>query len=434
MTIYNKPTDLPAWAESGDKVQPTNAEIQTGWPVSTVPPSRQRFNWILNWLANGMRYFMQRGIPEWDATEEYPAGARVQYAGLTYNAINGTANTNQQPDTATTFWERWGFSASEIISNDSFLSKSVAGSANVTLTTAEAKNGIIALTGAITANINVVVPATSKRWVIRNDTTGAFSITVKTSGGTGVAVLQGSSAELYCDGTNVDFSPKSGPTPAQFDGSKKLATMEALQRALGSFSGESNLSATATLTAADVGKAVLMATSTGSQVLTLPAASAVVAGGAITIQSQSTVDFSVARAGTDTLNPDGNTLTSITVKNGEWVLAVSNGSNQWALYGSATLQYAASFTSSQAVNGYQQLPGGLILQWGTYQTTAANTNQTFTLPLTFPNSFLLSYSAHFWNSNNPTSIVTGVIAKDGLSQIVLRTSAGAQMSVLCIGN
>jgi len=183
----------------------------------------------------------------------------------------------------------------------------------------------------------------------------------------------------------VDFSPKSGPTPAQFDGSKKLATMEAVQRALGSFSGESNLSATATLTATDVGKAVLMATSTGSQVLTLPAASAVAAGGAITIQSKSTVDFSVARAGTDTLNPDGNTITSITVKKGEFLIAESNGSNQWALYGSATLQYAASFASSQAVSGYQKLPGGLIYQWGKV-SIAQDTSATVTFPIAFPNA------------------------------------------------
>jgi hypothetical protein len=112
MTIYNRPSDVPAFAESGDRVQPTDPEIQEGWPESTVPPSRQRFNWILNFVANAVKYLLQRGVPEWDTDEDYPLAGRVQHAGATWVAID--ANTGIEPGTDPATWERWGYSESEL--------------------------------------------------------------------------------------------------------------------------------------------------------------------------------------------------------------------------------------------------------------------------------------------------------------------------------
>jgi hypothetical protein len=50
---------------------------------------------------------------------------------------------------------------------------------------------------------NVICPAVSKFYVFRNDTTGGFALTLKTSGGTGISVPAGQYKFLYCDGTNV---------------------------------------------------------------------------------------------------------------------------------------------------------------------------------------------------------------------------------------
>jgi hypothetical protein len=85
------------------------------------------------------------------------------------------------------------------------LSKSVAGSADVTLTSTEANNTLINLTGALTGNINVIVPlGTAPRlWIVTNNTTGSYSVTVKGASGTGVVVAQGGEALLSQDGTNV---------------------------------------------------------------------------------------------------------------------------------------------------------------------------------------------------------------------------------------
>lgn len=81
--------------------------------------------------------------------------------------------------------------------------------ANVTLTTAngaddQARNMIVRLTGALTANRNITVPSVEKLYVIKNSTTGSFTLTVKTAAGTGVTIPNGDRATLvYCDGTNV---------------------------------------------------------------------------------------------------------------------------------------------------------------------------------------------------------------------------------------
>jgi hypothetical protein len=84
-----------------------------------------------------------------------------------------------------------------------YLDKSVAGAIDVTLTAAESNYHIIDVGGAITANINVIVPSAAGQWTFKNTTTGAFTVTVKTAAGTGVTVPQAGSSILYSDGVNV---------------------------------------------------------------------------------------------------------------------------------------------------------------------------------------------------------------------------------------
>lgn len=75
-------------------------------------------------------------------------------------------------------------------------------SADVTLTAAQARCRSIKMTGALTGNRNVIVPNNGE-WRITNNTTGAFTATVKTSAGSGIAVAQGASGILCADGINV---------------------------------------------------------------------------------------------------------------------------------------------------------------------------------------------------------------------------------------
>lgn len=73
---------------------------------------------------------------------------------------------------------------------------------NVTLTTDQAAYPVITFTGTLTGNVNVIFPNDVKSYRILNNTTGAFTITCKTSAGTGVVVPAGSS-DIFCNGTNI---------------------------------------------------------------------------------------------------------------------------------------------------------------------------------------------------------------------------------------
>jgi len=56
--------------------------------------------------------------------------------------------------------------------------------------------------GAPTAAADIICPAAAKLYVLQNNT--SFTVTLKTSAGTGVAVAAGDTAFLFCDGTNVN--------------------------------------------------------------------------------------------------------------------------------------------------------------------------------------------------------------------------------------
>ena len=70
-------------------------------------------------------------------------------------------------------------------------------------TTSEARCAILECSGAPGAAATVVCPAFSKVYIIKNSVTGGYAVTLKTSAGTGISVPNGSTALLYCDGTNV---------------------------------------------------------------------------------------------------------------------------------------------------------------------------------------------------------------------------------------
>lgn len=71
----------------------------------------------------------------------------------------------------------------------------------------------ITLAGTLAANINIILPAWRKSWRITNNTSGAFSITVKTISGTGVICPQNASIEVIGDGTNITL--KTGTAASQ---------------------------------------------------------------------------------------------------------------------------------------------------------------------------------------------------------------------------
>lgn len=64
----------------------------------------------------------------------------------------------------------------------------------------EARNAVLVLGGSIASPCNVIAPAVSKTYIVRNYS-GA-TVTIKASGGNGVALTNAASAIVFCDGTN----------------------------------------------------------------------------------------------------------------------------------------------------------------------------------------------------------------------------------------
>ena len=67
------------------------------------------------------------------------------------------------------------------------------------------RNAVIALTGTLSANRTITVPAVEKWWIIDNQTAGAYTLTIKASGQTGVtwAATDKGTKILYANGTDV---------------------------------------------------------------------------------------------------------------------------------------------------------------------------------------------------------------------------------------
>jgi hypothetical protein len=102
-----RPAVRPTWGQSNttsaDMVDPGDSFIATGWPLSTQPPSRQYFNFELNYLGNGVRYFSRRGISDWSAAETYIQGdVCIASNGIVYQALAG--NTNAPPQSSPASW------------------------------------------------------------------------------------------------------------------------------------------------------------------------------------------------------------------------------------------------------------------------------------------------------------------------------------------
>lgn len=83
----------------------------------------------------------------------------------------------------------------------------------------------------------------------------------------------------------------------------------------------------------------------------------------------------------------------------------SNGTN-WA---SVALSSLGEFDKSLTTNGYQKLPGGLMIQWGTYNSTSDDP-QTFTWTYAFPNGCFAAITNFKNEYNYPSLAVNAVTA------------------------
>jgi len=71
----------------------------------------------------------------------------------------------------------------------------------------EARNMVIVATGSLSATYQIVAPLVPKIYLVVNNTTGGFAVTVGGATGALVSVPNGYSVFMYCDGTNFYSAP-----------------------------------------------------------------------------------------------------------------------------------------------------------------------------------------------------------------------------------
>lgn len=152
---------------------------------------------------------------------------------------------------------------------------STTGGTTVLSDSQETVNAII-VSGALVANVIIQFSGRGGSWVITNNTTGSYSVTCKVSGQTGVAIEQGGSATVYCNGTDIAFSNPPPSTSAEVTVASATTT-----DILGAASEYIAISGTATITSLGTGaNKRRFVRATGAFKLTHHATSLILPGGA----------------------------------------------------------------------------------------------------------------------------------------------------------
>jgi Right handed beta helix region len=102
-----KPAVRAAWADDAaptDRLDPGETFAAGGFPSGEIPPARQFLNWILNYCANGIRYFSRRGVVDYDAAETYSLSDIVRGDdNVLYQSLLNS-NTANLPSKSVAWW------------------------------------------------------------------------------------------------------------------------------------------------------------------------------------------------------------------------------------------------------------------------------------------------------------------------------------------
>jgi hypothetical protein len=125
----------------------------------------------------------------------YPKGARVLRSDGTGYWLSTTDGNVTDPESSGSAAAGW---LADFTTGAALVTMT---SSNVTLTASQYGKPIIIISGALTANLNLIFPTVVSEWAVINNTSGAFTITGKTIAGTGVLINAG--LILIGDGTNI---------------------------------------------------------------------------------------------------------------------------------------------------------------------------------------------------------------------------------------
>lgn len=183
------------------------ASFDTGFPPATmlpivaggIPPYGQDMNGILYMITAHTAYLQAGQFYPFSASVAtaiggYAKGAVVAIADGSGLWISTATANSANPDTAGTNWAPlYGYGHASIAVTNTDLQ----------LTPLQNSKDVIVISGALTANVRINVLATEKSWLIVNNTTGAFTVSVGVAGGGFLAIPAGG----YTQPTGVYFNP-----------------------------------------------------------------------------------------------------------------------------------------------------------------------------------------------------------------------------------
>lgn len=199
-------TTFGSIVQSDDIDDNINADFLLGWEIVSAAeaPTKQDFNALGYTTSLLMAYLYQKGIPEWEAAQEYHIDTRqigdksVGSDGMVYSSLIDT-NTGNDPVGDLTNWLS-DFSLYSIRET----THNITVDADYTLTAVQNFYKRIVITDTnpfLSTARNIIVNNIEREFILENST--LQTLTVKTSLGTGIPILPGYSYSLRCDGTNV---------------------------------------------------------------------------------------------------------------------------------------------------------------------------------------------------------------------------------------
>ena len=246
---------------------------------------------------------------------------------------------------------------------------------------------------ALNTALQAYTNTTSLNLVLQSYVTGTGLTTALQSYATTNAMniaMQAQKTELLA-GPTFAASPLA-PTPAQFDNSKKLATTEFIRGVGFSFSTARFISATTTLTPADIGALLVVSGNTGPITITLPPTTTLPLGSPLFIFNGSGYPVTIVPSGGNIVAGGVNQTGVILGVNDDAVVAtIATGINaKWQLVGGALVSmYSGQFKYQASAAGFQMFPGGIIRQWGNGITSTGGSGD-----VTFPIAYTATvYSA-----------------------------------------
>lgn len=220
---------LTPWAVNGDKTPPIpdaqqldgsvsyttgygpDYEKQLGVDPSAKNIKREGFNAVLNDITLALQQ-IQAGSAGVGFSSIFaaalPGAGYAKGAVLPRSDFNGfwfstTAANADNPETIFGKWLPFGVkgSFSQALTN-----------ANVTLSLLNAGYPQLNLSGTLTADVQLIVPAWLYSYRVVNSCVGSFTVTVKTASGTGVIIANGATTVVYSSSTGVtlDVTYRSG--------------------------------------------------------------------------------------------------------------------------------------------------------------------------------------------------------------------------------